>query len=119
MITGLHAMFYSDSPEETRAFFREALRMRSCDVGDGWLIFEAPPGDIGVHPQSPPHGIAGTHAISFSCDDIEATMADLKERGVTFTREVRDDGYGLTTEFTAPGGVACELYQPRYELKFE
>ncbi len=44
MITGLHAMFYSDSAEETRAFFRDVLRMRSCDVGEGWLIFEAPPG---------------------------------------------------------------------------
>ena len=111
-------MFHSDSPTETRAFLRDVLRMRSCDVGEGWLIFEAPPADIGVHPPST-HGPVGTHVISFSCDSIEATVAELSGRGVVFTREIRDDGYGLTTEFEAPGGVRCELYQPRYALTFE
>ena len=112
-------MFYSNAPEETRAFFRDVLRMRSCDVGDGWLIFEGPPADIGAHPPSPPHGPAGTHVISFSCDDIQATVAELKARGVGFTRDIRDDGYGLTIEFAVPGGLTCELYEPRYALRFE
>ncbi len=118
MITGLHAMFYSESPAETRAFIRDVLGMRSCDVGEGWLIFEAPPADIGVHPPNT-HIATGTHVISFSCDDIQTTVAELKERGVVFTREVRDDGYGLTTEFEVPGGVRCDLYEPRYVLHFE
>jgi hypothetical protein len=69
------------------------------------------PGD---HPPDP-GGAAGGHDISFYCDDIEGTVKDLKSRGVPFTGDVEDHGYGLVTHFTAPGGVTVQLYQPRYQ----
>jgi hypothetical protein len=52
--------------------------------------------------------------ISFYCDDIEKTVAELKARGVQFTAPVADHGYGLVTHFKAPGGFEVQLYQPRY-----
>lgn len=57
---------------------------------------------------------SGTHAISFYCDDIEATVAELKGRGVAFVDEVTDVGYGRAIHFTVPGGFQLELYQPHY-----
>ena len=50
MIRGLHAMFYSSQAEELRAFFRDKLGFHATDVGDGWLIFDIPEADLGVHP---------------------------------------------------------------------
>ena len=57
---------------------------------------------------------SGTPDISFYCDDIEATVAELRARGVEFTHPVEDHGYGLVTHFRAPGGLELQLYQPLY-----
>jgi hypothetical protein len=119
MITGVHAMFYSDQADELRAFFRDKLRLPAHDVGGGWLIFDLPSGDLGVHPardaQNPHADPANTHAISFFCDDVHATVADLKSRGVAFAHDVQDHGYGFVTHLIAPGGLQIQLYQPLYK----
>ena len=113
MIRGIHGLFYSSDPEATRAFFRDKVRLPGSDVGEGWWIFDLPEGDLGVHPVEDP-AEAGKHDVSLYCDDIRGTVAGLKARGVEFTREVEDHGYGLVTYFTAPGGVVVQLYEPRY-----
>ncbi len=118
MIKGVHTMFYSSEPEALREFLRDKLGFDSyTDVGGGWLIFDLPEADMGVHPVDPSgkHGSpAGTHAISFYCDDIRATVEDLAHRGVEFDGEVTDQGFGLVTYFKMPGGVRVQLYQPFY-----
>ena len=118
MIEGVHTMFFSSEPEALREFLRDKLGFDSVtDVGGGWLIFDLPEADMGVHPADPSgsHGQpAGTHDISFYCDDIQATVADLKRRGVEFEEEVIDAGFGFTTRFAMPGGVSVQLYQPHY-----
>jgi predicted enzyme related to lactoylglutathione lyase len=118
MIKGMHAMLYSPQADALRAFFRDKLRFPYSDVGEGWLIFDAPEADLGVHPTghegSPP---ANTHDVSFYCDDIEKTVAELKGRGVEFTEPVADAGYGLVTYFKAPGDLVLQLYQPKYQKR--
>ena len=113
MIRGMHAMFYSSQADELRAFLRDKLGLAGTDVGGGWLIFDAPEADLGVHPTEgqPP---SGTADISFYCDDIESTVAELTARGVEFTQPVEDHGYGLVTYFKVPGDFTVQLYQPRY-----
>lgn len=115
MIRGLHGLFYTSDPEGMRAFLRDKLRLPHTDVGEGWLIFDLPEADLGVHPTDksgrPP---SGTHDVSFYCDDIRGTVADLKSRGVTFDQDVADHGYGFVTYFTMPGGVRVQLYEPKY-----
>ena len=118
MIKGVHTMFYSSEPEELRAFLRDKLGFPYTDVGDGWLIFELPEADMGCHPadETGEHGkSAGTHDISFYCDDIHETVAEMKGRGVEFNGEIVDAGFGLVTHFVMPGNVRVQLYQPRYE----
>lgn len=114
MIRGMHAMFYSSEAEALRAFIRDKLQLRGVDVGNGWLIFDAPEADLGVHPTDDSDTPSGTANISFYCDDIERTVSELKSRGVEFTRAVEDHGYGLVTFFKVPGAFEVQLYQPRY-----
>jgi catechol 2,3-dioxygenase-like lactoylglutathione lyase family enzyme len=115
MIRGLHAMFYSSQADELRAFLRDKLGLQGTDVGGGWLIFNAPEADLGVHPTDGNGVASGTADISFYCDDINETVNELKRRGVEFTQEVEDHGYGLVTHFKAPGDFVVQLYQPKYE----
>ena len=69
MIKGVHTMFFSSEPEALRAFLRDRLGFSShTDVGGGWLIFDLPEADMGVHPSDERGGHgqpAGTHDISF------------------------------------------------------
>ncbi len=115
MIRGVHTMFYSSEPDAFRAFIRDKLGFTAHDVGGGWLIFDLPEADMGCHPaEDADGGRTGTAAISFYCDDIEKTVAELKGKGVEFTGPVEDHGYGLVTHFKVPGGFAVQLYEPRY-----
>ena len=113
MIRGLHALSYSSQPDELRAFLRDKLGFRGTDVGGGWLIFDAPEADFGVHPTDGEDVASGTADISFYCDDIAETR-ELTTRGVEFTQDVEDHGYGLVTHFKVPGGFRIQLYQAKY-----
>jgi hypothetical protein len=106
-------MFYTPAAEELRAFIRDKLQFPYTDTGDGWLIFQAPSGEIGCHPAE-----RISRGISFECDDLKATMAELRGRGVEFTADVREEEWGWTTRFRLPGGDEVELYQPKYEKRF-
>ncbi len=118
MIRGLHGLFYSSDAEATRAFLRDQLALPYSDVGEGWLIFDVPEADVGVHPiDEAAKPAAGAHDVSFWCDDIEGTVADLRGRGVVFEGRIEDRGYGLVTHFTMPGGIVVQLYEPKYQKR--
>jgi len=115
MITGVHALIYSNDAEADRAFFRETLGTRSIDAGEGWLIFALPPAELGIHPAAPKPGAGnGAHELYLMCDDIQATVAALKARGAGFTKPVQDAGWGLVTAMRLPGGSDLHLYEPRH-----
>jgi catechol 2,3-dioxygenase-like lactoylglutathione lyase family enzyme len=115
MIRGMHAMFYSSQAAELRTFLKDKLGLKGIDVGGGWLIFDAPEADLGVHPTENDEPASGTADISFYCDDINQTVSELKARGVEFTQDVQDHGYGFVTFFKVPGNFKVQLYQPRYQ----
>jgi hypothetical protein len=71
-------MFYTSQPEELRAFLRDKLGFPASDVGGGWLVFDLPEADMGCHPAEVEKGApSGTHNISFYCDDLNKTVAEL------------------------------------------
>ena len=108
-ITGAHALFYTSEPEALRATLRDVFGWPHVDAGGGWLIFALPPAELGVHP-----GASPSHALSFMCDDIEATVAELRAKGIDIDTEILDAGFGITTTMRLPGGVPVQLYQPRH-----
>lgn len=115
MIRGVHTMFYTSEPEALRAFLRDKLGFSATDVGEGWLIFDLPEADMGCHPAENRDGArSGTHDISFYCDDISTTVEELRARGVEFTDDIANHGYGLVTHFRMPGDLVVQLYQPLY-----
>ena len=115
MIRGMHGMFYSSQAEALRGFLKDKLGLAGTDVGGGWLIFDAPEADLGVHPTEGGEPVSGTADISFYCDDIVKTVSELRARGVEFTQEAEDHGYGLVTYFKVPGDFKVQLYQPKYK----
>ena len=116
MINRVHVTLFSSegTVEELRSFLRDTLRLPSFDAGGGWLIFDLP-GEIGCHPDYEDGGAVEVgQELGFSCDDLDKTVAELKERGVEFVREIEDAGWGRLTLFRMPGGLEADLYEPRY-----
>jgi catechol 2,3-dioxygenase-like lactoylglutathione lyase family enzyme len=113
VITGAHAVIYSEDVESTRAFLRDKLGFsRFVDAGEGWLIFALPPAEVGVHPDAS----GGRHELYLLCDDIEATVDQLKAKGVELTSDISDQGWGRLTSLKVPGGGELGLYEPRHPL---
>jgi predicted enzyme related to lactoylglutathione lyase len=119
MITSVHTLIYADDPDAARAFFRDILDLAVVDDGGGWLIFKLPPGELGVHPIDSSGPASGTTKLSLMCDDIERTVTELRAKGAVVSGEISDQGYGLVTSITVPGGVALDLYQPRHATAFD
>jgi hypothetical protein len=116
-IIGTHMLFYSSEAEAVRTILRDAFGFKSVDAGGGWLIFALPPAEAGVHPaEGPAHGSGTGHQISFMCDDIHATVADLRAKGVHIEGDIKDQGWGITSMMTLPGDLKVMLYQPRHAL---
>jgi catechol 2,3-dioxygenase-like lactoylglutathione lyase family enzyme len=109
VITGTHVLLYTSEPEAVRAAFRDVFGWKHVDDGDGWLIFALPPAELGVHPGDSPR-----HQLSFMCDDIGATVAELRSKGIEFDGEPRELGYGISVTMVLPGGVEIQLYEPRH-----
>ena len=108
-ITGTHALLYTSEPEALRACLRDVFGWSHVDVHDGWLIFALPPAELGIHPADAP-----SHELTFMCDDINATVAELKAKGIEFRGEPEAQGFGVATTMVLPGGVDVMLYEPRH-----
>jgi uncharacterized glyoxalase superfamily protein PhnB len=110
MITGTHAIMYTNATDEVRASFRDVLGFASVDAGGGWLVFALPPAELAAHPA------AGKALIELylMCDDINATIDELKGRGAEVSKQVTDEGWGLLTSIKLPGGSELGLYEPRH-----
>jgi len=112
-ITGMHTLLYSSEPEALRAVLADVFGWDHVDDGQdaGWLIFKTPPAEMGVHPGEKPG-----HQISFMCDDLDATMAELGNKGVRFKDDPTDEGWGIVVTMVLPGDVEVMLYQPRHNV---
>jgi predicted enzyme related to lactoylglutathione lyase len=123
VLTAVHALVYADDPDAARAFFRDVLEWPSVDAHGGWLIFKSGPSEIGVHPRDVTDGGAGAagayHELSLMCDDIEATVAELSGRGVSFTGGIEDRGFGRVATMLVPGAGEMVVYQPRHPPAYD
>ena len=108
MIIGAHSILYSKDPEADRAFVRDILKLTNVDVGGGWLIFGLPPSEVAVHP-----GKNNAQEFFLMCDDVEAFVAEMKKNNLV-CGPLHNQGWGILTQVTLPGGSKLGVYQPRH-----
>ena len=109
MISGAHVIVYSKDATADRTFFRDVLGFPSVDAGHGWLIFALPPAEAAFHPGEENN----LHELYFMCDDLQAQMKALGERGVVCSG-IQEARWGSITKIRLPGGGQVGLYQPKH-----
>lgn len=122
MITAAHTLWYSKNPEADRAFLRDVIGLKAIDIGHGWMIFAMPPSEAAVHPADPGNDTGGDHPmltahVYFMCDDLDATLAELGKKGVTFANPQRQP-WGIVSQLRLPSGGEIGIYQPLHKTAF-
>ena len=110
MITGAHAIIYSQDADRVRALLEDVLELPSVDAGHGWLIFALPPAEVAAHPTDG----ACHHELYLMCDDIHATVAELEGKGVECSRPIAEERWGTVTAIALPAGGELGLYEPKH-----
>src|ERR1700722_17235862 len=111
MIFGAHVIVYSKDAMADRTFLQEVFGFSSVDAGHGWLVFALPPAEMAVHPAEE----NGRHELYFMCDDLQAEIAVLGEKGVHCSA-VQEARWGSITHIPLPGGGEVGLYQPKHPV---
>jgi catechol 2,3-dioxygenase-like lactoylglutathione lyase family enzyme len=109
MISGAHAIIYTKNAEADKAFFRDVLKLPNVDVGRGWLIFGLPPSEIAMHPTDE----KAYHELYLICDDIELFITKMTFLKIECSA-ASDQGWGILSQITLPGGGKLGVYQPRH-----
>ena len=111
-ITGAHVVLYSKDAEADRRFFRDVLKLRHVDAGDGWLIFALPPTEAAFHPVKT-RG-RPSHELYLTCDDLEETLDSLRRRKVK-CRILGEQSWGNVAVITLPSGAELGVYEPKHK----
>ncbi len=112
MIIGAHAIIYSRDAQADRIFIRDVFGFDSVDAGGGWLIFALPPSEIAVHPDD----MGGRHELYLMCDDIDATVSELRRTGVQIKKPIADLRFGRLVSIELPGCGELGVYEPKHPL---
>jgi len=81
----------------------------NVDAGEGWLIFSLPPSEVAVHPSS----TNNLRELYLMCDDIGEFTGKMKSLKIKCSA-IQNQGWGLLTKLTLPGGGKIGVYQPRH-----
>ena len=111
-ITGTHVLLFSPEADALRAALRDVVGWDFVEAHPGWLIFALPPAELGVHPS----GGDTKHELWLICDDLEATVAELRSKGIEFEGEAQQEDFGIWIRMRLPGGVEVPLYEPKHPL---
>ena len=114
-VVAAHLLLYTPEAEAVRAIFRDVFGWQHVEDHPGWLIFAMPPAELGIHPSEG----ATTHQICLMCDDLDATMAELRAKGIEFRGEPQEESFGITTTMLLPGGIEILLYESRHRTPLE
>jgi catechol 2,3-dioxygenase-like lactoylglutathione lyase family enzyme len=85
--------------ERARAFYREKLGLEPVEERQGGLRYVCGPTEFHLFSSTGAPSGASTQ-MAFEVEDLEATMADLRDRGVTFER-FEMPGFGVSGETVA------------------
>ena len=112
MITGTHAILYSTDADADRAFLRDVLEFPHVDAGGGWLIFQLPPAELGVHP-------ADGAPVQRALPDVRRPGRDTGRAGVQGRAHgggAVEARWGVRAWIPLPSGATLGLYEPRHPV---
>ncbi len=92
------------------SFYRDSLGLDVVEREGGWAEVTAGDQIIGLNTGESPAGDGGA-VIAFHTEDIDSTVAELKERGVAFKGEISEHPWGKIAPFADPDGNVLQVIE--------
>jgi predicted enzyme related to lactoylglutathione lyase len=92
-------------------FYRDSLGLEVTEHDSDWSEVTAGDQRIGLNANESPAGDGGA-VIAFAVDDLDATVEDLKGKGVEFAGEISEHPWGRIAPFKDPDGNDLQVYAP-------
>src|SRR5438034_5484400 len=106
-------MFGLSEKKQSKKFYWEILELKpsSTQMDGAWVEYDLGPTTIGVgcHPAWKPSRDGTT--VAFEVDDIDAAIAKLKDRGVTFDIEKTETPVCWMAQFRDPDGNKLVIHK--------
>ena len=112
MIKGIaNVVFKVSDINRSCNFFEKSLGLKIAYREENWAEVDLDQIHLGLH-QTEPAGGARNPFLSLLVDDINGTVATLKERGVQFNGEIKDEPFGKLITVKDPDGNLFDLFEP-------
>ena len=119
--TGIGGVFFKvKNPEETRAWYKEHLGLNTDEYGSNFEWRQADDGSKKGFTQWSPFKNTSDYfdsnfMINYRVTNLEAFVAELKEKGVTIIDEITSHDYGKFVHIKDGDGASVELWEPNDE----
>ncbi len=114
MITGIETVVFKVADLARACEFYEkklGLKIAYKDAAANWAEVDLGAIHLGLH-QSQPAGGGRNPYVSMAVDDLNGTVATLRERGVEFVGDVTNESFGRMITVRDPDGNQFELFEP-------
>ncbi len=113
MITGIEIIVFKVSDLKRACDYYEnklGLKVAYRDDAAGWAEVDLGAIHLGLH-QAPPNGGGRNPYLSLATEDLDGTVAALRQRGVGFVGEITTEEFGRFITVQDPDGNAFELFE--------
>ena len=114
-VVGAHVLLFSPEADALRATLRDVIGWDFVEAHPGWLIFALPPAELGVHPSDGD----SKHELWLICDGLDATISELRGKGIEFRGAPEDRAFGIVTTMLLPGGAEVLLYERKHQTPLD
>ena len=100
----------------SRDFYRDVIGLKvGNDQPPHWVDFALGGGaQLGLHPVTPDMAVKpGSMSIGFGVDDVDATVAGMKSKGVRVISQPVDENFGRLAVIADPDGYPVQLVTPK------
>ena len=112
MIKGIaNVVFKVSDINRSCDFFEKSLGLKIAYREENWAEVDLDSIHLGLH-QTEPAGGARNPFLSLLVDDLNGTVATLKERGVQFNGDIKDEPFGKLITVNDPDGNQFDLFEP-------
>ena len=112
MIQGIASVVFRVSDiNRSCDFYEKSLGLKIAYREGNWVEVDLGQVHLGLN-QTEPAGGGRNPYVSLLVDDLNATVATLKERGVEFVGEIVTESYGRVITVKDPDGNQFELFEP-------
>ena len=111
MSTSMTVYVVTPDLERARRFYEQTLDIKGGAQSGNWVPFSLAGATFALHAAGPGNDDATRYSVSFTVDDIEATLKRFEGAGAKVLSGIADETFGRMATLEDPDGRTFEVVQ--------